>query len=455
MTTSREDALQVSSPADRGLPRPRRMSTFFLLGGGQVVSFFGSELTAFVLGVWVYQQTSSATAFSLMAFAAAVPGLLMSPLAGTLVDRWDRRWALVVSDLGAAIGTVVLVWLAWNDALAVGWIYLVVALASASQSFQFPAFQASMPLLVPKRHLGRANGFMEIGTSGANLVAPLVAGALLGVIGLTGVFLIDLTTFAVALATLLAIRIPRPPGSTERVKERTSLVAEALEGWRYIRERPGLLSILGLFAGINFAQGFVMVLLPPLVLSFASPAALGTVMSVAGLGLVGGGLLMGITGGPRRRVSAILLCVLVQGTILFLGGVQPSVPLVAVAAFGYSLCTPVIFALSSSIWQTKVEPKIQGRVFAMRRLVAASLSPLAFLAAGPLADYVFEPLLAPGGALAGSLGRLIGVGEGRGIGLLFILLGCGLLVFLAIAASYPRLRNLEREVPDALPDDHE
>lgn len=433
----------------------RRMSTYFVLASSQIVSIFGSELTAFVLGVWVYQQTSSATAFSFMAFVASVPALLMTPVAGALVDRWDRRWAIAVSDLGAALGTMVLLLLAWNDLLSVVWIYVVVALSAAAESFQFPAFNASIPLLVPKKQLGRANGFMEIGASGANLLAPLTAGALLGVIGLTGVFFLDLVTFFVALGTLLFISIPRPPKTTEGTRDKGSIVREALSGWKYIRERRGLLALLGLFVGVNFANGFVMVLLPPLVLSFASAAALGTVMSVAGLGLVMGGLYMSVTGGPRRRVRAILLCLLVQGSILFLGGVQPSVTLVAVAAFFYSMCSPIIFALSNSIWQSKSHPDIQGRVFAMRRLVGTSLSPLAFLLAGPLADYVFEPLMAVDGPLADTVGRVLGTGTGRGTGLLFIFLGTALLVFLAVAATYPRLRNLEHEVPDAIPDDPE
>lgn len=444
--------LSVAS-SDVPVSSSRRMSTYFVLASSQIVSIFGSELTAFVLGVWVYQQTLSATAFSFMAFVAAVPSLLMTPIAGALVDRWDRRWAIAISDLGAAIGTSVLIVLAWNDLLSVAWIYVVVALSAAAESFQFPAFNASIPLLVPKKQLGRANGFMEIGASGANLLAPLAAGALLGVIGLTGVFMLDLVTFSVALVTLLFISIPKPPKTVEGTRGKGSLVREALSGWTYIRERPGLFALMGLFVGVNFANGFVMVLLPPLVLSFSSAAALGTVMSVAGLGLVLGGLYMSITGGPRRRVRGILLCLLLQGSILFLGGVQPSVTLVAVAAFFYSMCSPIVFALSNSIWQAKAHPDIQGRVFAMRRLVGASLSPLAFLVAGPLADYVFEPLMAVDGPLAGSVGQVLGTGTGRGIGLLFIFLGVGLLVFLALAASYPRLRNLERDVPDALPDD--
>lgn len=449
-------SLGTSGEVAEGRRFPRRsMGTYFVLATSQIVSIFGSELTAFVLGVWVYQQTSSATAFSFMAFVIAVPSLLMTPVAGALVDRWDRRWAIATSDLGAALGTTLLVLLAWNDLLSVVWIYVVVALSAAAESFQFPAFSASIPLLVPKKQLGRANGFMEIGVSGANLLAPLVAGALLGIIGLTGVFLLDLASFTVALVTLLFVSIPRPPASVEGTRNKGSLVREALEGWRYIRERPGLLALLGLFVGVNFAQGFVMVLLPPLVLSFASAAALGTVMSVAGLGLVIGGLYMSLTGGPQHRVRAILLCLLLQGSILFLGGVRPSVALVAGAAFVYSLCSPVIFALANSIWQSKSAPDIQGRVFAMRRLVGASLSPLAFLLAGPLADYVFEPLMADDGLLAETVGRVIGTGTGRGTGLMFIFIGVGLLAFLALAASYPRLRNLERDVPDAIPDDDE
>ena len=105
-----------------------------------------------------------------------------------------------------------------------------------------------------------------------------------------------------------------------------------------------------------------------------------------------------------------------------------------------------------TIWQSKTAPDVQGRLFAVRRMIAWASLPLAYLLAGPLADQVFEPLLMEGGLLAGSVGRVIGVGAGRGIGLLYIVLGCIMLLAVLVAYLYPRLRLLENELPDFIAD---
>jgi hypothetical protein len=447
--TVREAERPLLTAAGRRLQGPLAFAT---VAAGQVASLLGSELTAFVLGVWVFQQTGSATAFALLAFSTSLPSILVTPLAGVLVDRWPRKRALVVADTGAALGTALLLMLALASRLTLPWIYTAIALAALFQAFHFPAFQATVPLLVPKRHLTRANGFLELGSSGATLLAPLLAGALLVPLGLAGVLAVDLATFVIAVTAVIAVSIPSGRPATA-APAGDSLWREARHGLKYIWERPALVALLLLLAGINFSLGFVHVLLPPLVLSFASPAALGVVMSLGAAGVLLGGALVTITGGPRRgRMRWILGGLAVQGAILFLGGLQPSVPLVAAAAFTYSLCGPLVLANYQSLWQLKVAPELYGRVFAMRRVVALALTPLAFLVAGPLADRVFEPWLAEGGLLAGSVGRLIGVGSGRGIGLLFIVLGVVLLSLLGIAVSYRPLRRLEQELPDALPD---
>jgi DHA3 family macrolide efflux protein-like MFS transporter len=149
-------------------------------------------------------------------------------------------------------------------------------------------------------------------------------------------------------------------------------------------------------------------------------------------------------------MPVIFAALLLQALVLFLGGARASAPLITAAAFLYLLGFPIINACSQAIWQTKVAPDVQGRVFAMRQMIALSCMPLAQLAAGPLADFVFKPLLAAGGPLAGSLGRIMGVGPGRGIGLLLMALGIANLLVLAAAWSYPRLRGVEDEVPDAI-----
>ena len=434
--------------------RIQGMRAFLTIWAGQAVSLLGSSLTSFALGVWVYQRTGSVTRFALIAFFASLPGLLLSPVAGALVDRWDRRRMLILSDSLAAATSAVLLLLLWDesrDLLEVWHIYVLTAVASVANALQWPAFTAATTLLVPKRQYGRASGLSQMGLALSQILAPLLGALMLQWVRMRGILIVDLATFGVAVLALLAVRFREPDRAPETGAPR-SLLKESAVGWTYLRERPGLLALLLLFAGTNFNVGMLQALISPLILSFASSTALGTVLSIAGVGMLAGTLVMGAWGGPRRRVHGIFAGLLVQGLVLLAGGLQPSVPLVAAAAFVLLFTVPFVGGCSQAIWQAKVPPGLQGRVFAVRRMVALSSMPAAYFLAGPLADRVFEPMLAPGGALSGSVGAVIGVGEGRGIGLLFVLLGLLVVAALAIAAGYPRLRQVEDELPDAMPD---
>ncbi len=410
------------------------MGAFARVCVGQMISLCGSHLTSFVLGLWVYQQTRSATKFSLIAFFAMVPEIALAPLAGALVDRCNRRWVLIGGNTGAAVCTLFLVVLALENQLAVWPIYLAVAVSSAFQAVQYPALSSSIPLWVPERQLSRANALMELGNAIAMIVAPAVAALLLRGIGFRGIFVVDALTFAVVIGTLAVSHFPVYQPSQQEHVSRPSLLKETLRGWHYIQGRRDLLALLILFALTNFAIGIVQVLLPPLVLSFSSALGLGIVMSFAGAGAVVGSLLVSILGAARRKVRTILLLALVQGSVLFLGVLRPGVPLVAGAAFVFSFCAPIIIASSQTIWQTEVEQEMQGRAFAIRKFIAWSSLPIAYLIAGPLADRVFEPLLGPAGSLADTIGALIGTGAGRGIALFFIVLG--LLIAATVLAGF-------------------
>lgn len=425
--------------------------TFLVLWSGQLVSVFGSGLTSFALGVWVYQQSGSATQFGLLTFCAVVPAILTSLLAGGIVDRWDRRRILIVSDSVAACGSLALAALVWSGNLELWHVYAVVVVTASASAFQMPAFTASVPLLVPKQHLGRTAGLTQLGAALPAVAAPLLAGALVGAVGLKGILLIDLSTFLVAVAALLAVRIPNPSRRTE-TGEKQPLWRGAAFGWTYLRERPGLFALLLMFAGINFSLGILRTLMTPMVLSFASAATLGMVMSIASCGMLAGSVVMSVWGGPKRRIHGIFGFAAILGLILFLGGLRPSTLLVSSAAFVFLFCFPLINGCSAAVWQTKIAPDVLGRTTAVQRVIAMSALPLASLIAGPLAEYVFEPLLTAGGPLAGTVGRFVGVGPGRGIGLLFMVLGILILAALALGYSNPRLRNLEDEVPDVIPD---
>jgi MFS family permease len=431
------------------LSGPRVFGTIL---AGQVVSLFGSTLTSFVLGVWVFRETGSATQFSLIAFFALIPDVLLAPISGTLVDRWNRRWAMILSDSGAGIGTMVLALLVWSGGLQVWHVYCVVLWSATFSSFQGPAFQAAVPQLIPKHQLVRANSVVNMATSGAGMLAPLAAGALLDLIQLHGVIFVDLGTFFFAVSMLLLVRIPAPEPSAAGTVKTQGFWQEFSLGWRFVRPHKGLLSLLALFAFINLAFGMMAVLITPLILGFASATALGTIMSVGALGFFFGSLTLSVWGGPKNKVRSILLFFLLQGSILFVGGLQPQVWLIAGASFAFSFCSPMLLSCTQAIWQSKVPLDLQGRVYAVRRLVAMSALPLSYLAAGPLADHIFEPLMVVGGPLASSVGRIIGTGPGRGVGLLFIVLGLVIWVGVGVASSYGPLRRLEQEVPDAIPD---
>ena len=264
--------------------------------------------------------------------------------------------------------------------------------------------------------------------------------------------LADAGTFLFATTTLLVSQIPRPKETEEGSRGKGSLWRESVAGWNYLRDRSGLMSLLLLFALVNPLLGCVNLLYIPLVLSFASPRVLGATLTIGGAGmLVGSMAVMGL-GAPKQKIRTILGLIFVGGLVISLSGVRPSAALIAGSGFVMMLVLPVLQTTSLVLWQTKVAPDVQGRVFALRRMLAQAPLPLAYLVAGPLADKIFEPLLKKGGPLASSVGAWIGVGPGRGIGLMLILTGMVGCLLAVIGYLHPRIRHIEQEVPDTIAD---
>lgn len=434
---------------------PRGMKTFLTLWVGQVISFIGSDLTGFALGVWVYQNTGSVTRFSLIILCAELPGIILSPLVGAIVDRHDRRSLMIISNAGAGVCTLAIALLYMQGWLRLWHICILTALISTFASLLRPAFSASVSLLVPKRHLGRAAGMIQTGQAAAQIVSPLLAGFLMLAIQIHGVLLIDCLTYIPALLTVLLVSIPSPAKNADSTETKRSLISEAAYGWKYIFVRKGIFALLLFFATTNFAVTMSNVLITPLVLSFTNAAVYGTVLSVTGAGVLAGGLLMSVWGGPKHRIYGVFLYGIVQGLALIFQGIRPNAVLIATSLFFAAFTAPIVNGSFIPILQSKTAPEVQGRVFAAVRLTSWWSVPIAYLLAGPLSDKVFEPLLSPNGTLANTVGRVTGVGPGRGIGLLLMILGVFTLIATAKAYFHPRLRNIEEELPDVIADDVE
>lgn len=426
------------------------MRNFFLTWIGQTISTVGSDMTEFALGVWVYQQTGSVTQFALISLCIYLPRVIMSPIAGVLVDRGDRKYWMILSDSAGWVISLIVMLLTYFNSLEVWHIYLAVIAKSSFNAFQIPAYTASVPLLVPPHQLARANGMVQATRATAKITSPIVAAFLVEIIQIQGILLIDTLTFIVAIITLNIVKFPiiKKVGSSLKNISLSQFSLEILTGWRYIKSRKGLVGLLILVSFINFTEGVLQVLFWPLVLSFSNSKSLGVILFISGLGMLIGSIVMTTWGGPKKRIYGIFTMVPLQGFLLLLGGLRPSLILAGIGAFGYLFAAPIIISCNQTIWQSKIPPKIQGRVFALQQMLEKLLAIMAYLLSGPLTDKVFEPLMAENGLLADSLGKIMGVGPGRGIGLFFVLIGILNIVITYLSCRSPRVRRIEQELPD-------
>ncbi|HNS63776.1 MAG TPA: MFS transporter, partial [Anaerolineaceae bacterium] len=236
--------------------RPSGMFGLTIVLLGQAVSILASSMTGFALSVWVFQQTSSATSLGIMQTAFTLPYLLIIPLAGVMVDRYNRKLMMAVSDLAAGLGTLAILFLLTTGNLEIWHFYLVNAIIGLGNAFQWPAYSAAITTMVPKEQYGRANGMMSFVQAGPGVVAPLLAGALLPHIGLNGILWIDVITFVLAIGVLMLVHIPPPRQTEEGRQSRGSLLQEAGFGFKYIFQRPSLWGYVIMLFVANLFLGF-------------------------------------------------------------------------------------------------------------------------------------------------------------------------------------------------------
>ena len=431
--------------------RPAGMFAFTLVWLGQIVSVLATNMTQFGLTIWVYEKTGSATALGLMQVFFITPFLIISPFAGVMVDRHNRKLMMMVSDLGAGLATVGLLVLQALGLLQLWHLYAFSVIAGLGNAFQWPAYSAAISTMVPKEQYGRANGMMSLVEMGPGVIAPLLAGALLPFIKLTGIMLIDVITFVSAIAVLLVVYVPQPPRTAEGRQGQGSIWKEAAYGFRYIFARPSLLGLQLVFFCGNLFAGIAFTVFAPMILARTgnNSVIFGTVQSVGAVGGVIGGVIMSAWGGFKRRVHGVLLGWILAslfGVVVL--GVGRSLPLWIPGMVLATIFVPLVNGSNQAIWQAKVAPDLQGRVFSARRLIAWFTNPITPLIAGPLADFVLEPAMRQGGTLTGVFGWLVGIGPGAGMALIVIFSGLGGALVGLAGYLFPAVRNAEDILPD-------
>ncbi|MEU6430648.1 amino acid adenylation domain-containing protein [Microbispora sp. NPDC046973] len=429
---------------------PPSMRRFLVVAAGQLVSITGSALTEFAIPLWIYLTTGSLARFALFSVLGLLPGMLVAPLAGTIVDRFDRRKVMIAGDAAAGGTQLALGLLLWTGNLQVWHIYPLLVCLSVALTFQRLAYGSAIPQLVPKRFLGHANGVVQMATGTAQLIVPLIAVGLMAAIGLEGILVIDVVSYVVATLTVALIRFP----ATMAWKRRESVLAEMMGGIRHSWGNRGFRAMLFYFAVLNIFLSPLFMMISPLVLSFGTLAEVGRVSFAGGLGAFLGGLAMAAWGGPRRRrLLGVLLSTLALSVFCLLTGLRADLFLIAVGAFGMSLCLTLLNGVYATIIQVKVPQRFHGRVIALNTLIAWSTLPIGFGLVAPYGAQVFEPLLAPDGPLANTAGTVLGTGAGRGIGFMYACFAVAIAVIALVALRIRVLRRFDTDVPDALPDD--
>ncbi|EMB30858.1 MFS transporter [Treponema denticola] len=409
------------------------MKTFMVIWFGQFISMLGSALSAFGLGIWIFQKTGSAASFAMSAVCTVLPALLFAPFAGSIADRKKRKAIILLTDSIDAFLKILIVTLLIFNKLELWMVYPLVFISGTLGTFQNPAFGASIPMLVPTDKLTRANGLLQFSSAIQNLLAPVIAGFLYPLIELKGLFIIDFVSFFFALASIAFIKIPQP--SIEKTKD--SLVLAALKdlkyAWKYLIQKEGLMQLIVFFAFLNFIANLSMILLGPLMMSVYNSQAYGNVQAGIGLAMLLGGLCSSLIPDTKNKIKRILLILSLCSIGPIISGTTLNRIIITGGFFIFMFPVPYVNTLLMSIFQIKIERNVLGRVGALMTAILAAITPIAYLCAGPLADYVFEPLMNE---------------KGRGIGLIFIISGILLIISCLLMRLNKTVTSIEKRLPD-------
>jgi DHA3 family macrolide efflux protein-like MFS transporter len=369
----------------------KSMRDFWIVFTGQAFSLLGSRLVQFALVWWLTSTTGSASVLAFASIMSVLPQVFISPFAGALIDRWDRRTVMAAVDAVIALAVVVLALLYSVGAVQFWHIYALMFIRAVGGAFHWPAMQASTSLMVPEEKLSKIAGLNQALFGLASIVAPPLGALLLNVIPMQSILSIDVATAAIAITPLLFIRIPQPAQSEPRdANAKKSMIEDMKEGLSFVLAWRGLLLIMGMAMVFNLLVVPAMSLTPLLVTEhFAGGSReYALLQAVLGIGMVVGGLGLGAWGGFESKTVTGLTGAILMGVGTGLVGFAPGnlylMALCGMALVG--LMNPVVNGSIFALLQSTVPPEMQGRVFTLMMSGTAAMAPLGLAIAGPLAD---------------------------------------------------------------------
>ncbi|MFH1445874.1 MAG: MFS transporter [Chloroflexota bacterium] len=369
---------------------------FFMIWTGQAFSMLGSHLVGFAFVWYLTATTGSATVLATGTLVSMLPNIIISPIAGALIDRWNRKTVLIVFDTLTALVTLILALLFTFGSVQVWQIYIVMFIRSAFGSFQWAAMLTSTSLMVPKSRLARVAGMNQTLQGIMSILAPPLGAFLIGIMPTAGVLMVDVITAVIAITPLFLFRIPQPERSAhekdENGKIKSSVWQDLAEGFKYVAGWPGLLAIILIAMLINLLVNPAFSLIPILVTQYFNKGAmdLGLIESVFGVGFLIGGLVLSVWGGFKNRLITSMTALIMMGVSISLVGIVPQNGFYwAAGVLGLAgIMNPLVNGPIFAALQSRVDPQKQGRVFTLLNAGASLASPLGLAIAGPVSDAV-------------------------------------------------------------------
>lgn len=416
---------------------------FLIIWLGELISNIGSGMTAFGLGVYVWQLTHSAVDVSMVEMAALLPAILLGPAAGVLADRFDRRLLMILGDIVSGFGLIVLLVLMSTGDIQVWQICLCVGFGSAFVALLNPAYKATITDLLTEDEYAKASGMVSIASSSKFLISPIIGGLILAVFGIEVILTIDIMTFVVTVVAIFSVRKSLVVKS--QVNKEMNFFKDLKEGWLIILESKGVMLLIVLVSVLVFYMGFIQVLSKPMILSFASEKTTGILQTVVACGMLVSSIMVGSGILKSKYVNVMVASFIVSGITMVGFGATTSIPVIIISGFLFFASLPYANTSIDVLIRKSIDNEKQGRAWGLISLISQLGYVIAYVLAGVLADYVFNPALVEGGVLADTVGKIIGTGETRGIGFLVILAGLGLIITALIVSKSKSIREMETQ----------
>ncbi len=364
------------------------MKKFLPIWSAQIFSLLGSGLVQFALVWYLTQKTGSATVLAMSTFVAVLPDVLIAPFAGALVDRWNRRWVMVIADGAIALLTLGLVVLFALQKVEIWHIFVVLFARETGAMFHWPAMQASTSLMVPEKHLSRVAGINQALRGALNIVAPPLGALLMTLVPFYQVISIDIVTAIIAITPLLFIRIPQPIRLDQEKVTMGLVLKDIGAGFKFMKAWPGIMMLTIIAAMLNFFLSPTGTFMPLLVTKYFNKGVweLSMLESAMGIGVVVGGVLLGVWGGFKSKIFTSIMGVMGIGLgVLLLAAAPASLFFMAVAGMVMlGVMNPIANGPLMAIMQSKVPPEMQGRVMGFTNSFCTAMMPLAMLISAPV-----------------------------------------------------------------------